>query len=181
MRCRARVRLPPADSRFRRKFAQLQAAHRAKKIEEKLKYGYTYTPSALSSSSKKVDVPKQPNEEEIKQETTVARKSSSTKTTPLLRNGERIDVFYGRTDNTTGYKEYSCVVVQTKEKTIQYYGDVYEPCECRYKVLYEVPMHALERLCAQEPATDYPPSRGWVTGALKEKVLHCWKSHNSER
>ena len=60
---------------------------------------------------------------------------------PKLAQGERIDVYYGRTDNTTGYKEYSCVVIQTTEHTIEYYDDVYEPRGgCKYKVLYEVPI-----------------------------------------
>jgi hypothetical protein len=60
----------------------------------------------------------------------------------------RIDVFYGRTDGTPGYKEYSCVVVRTTETgQLRYYGDLYEPMAgCNYKVLYEVDMNKLSSL-----------------------------------
>ena len=63
----------------------------------------------------------------------------------------RIDVFYGRTDNTRGYKEYSCVVVQTSETgNLQYYDDLYEPRPgCNYRILYEVPMSNLPSLCSR--------------------------------
>lgn len=87
----------------------------------------------------------------------------------------RIDVFYGRTDNTTGYKEYGCVVVETADDMIQYYDDVYEPRDCSYKVLYEVSGRQLQALIEQEPACEPLHIVGWVTSPLKDRVLAAWK------
>jgi hypothetical protein len=98
---------------------------------------------------------------------------------PKLAQGERIDVYYGRTDNTTGYKEYSCVVVQTAEHTIEYYDDVYDPRGgCKYKVLYEVPMNRMHFLYEEGEKT---PSRGFVPSPLKERVLKYWKFQRGSR
>ena len=85
-----------------------------------------------------------------------------------------IKVLYAKTDNTTGYKEFGCVVLRTTEDEIKYYGDVYEPAEgCRYKVLYEVGDNETMRLVAEEPACEFP-QRGWVSPPLRERVLRVW-------
>mmetsp|Transcript_31680 Transcript_31680/g.38814 ORF Transcript_31680/g.38814 Transcript_31680/m.38814 type:complete len:107 (-) Transcript_31680:212-532(-) len=91
----------------------------------------------------------------------------------------RIDVYYGRTDNTTGYKEYSCVVMQTAETSIKYYDDIYEPHSgCNYKILCEVPMNELGRLCA-DAGVAKPCVVGWVPSPLKERVLRYWKEKSN--
>lgn len=93
----------------------------------------------------------------------------------------RIDVFYGRTDNTRGYKEYSCVVVQTSETDrLTYYDDLYEPQRgCNYKVLYEVPMSRLGSLCSKA-GVETPHSVDWVKSPLKEVVLEEFKKYQEE-
>ena len=98
---------------------------------------------------------------------------------PKLAQGKQIDVLYGRTDNTTGYKEFSCVVVQTAENTIEYYDDVYEPRgDCKYQVLYEVPMDQMHTLYK---AGEEKPSRGFIPSPLKERVLKYWQDHRGSR
>jgi len=89
----------------------------------------------------------------------------------------RIDVFYGRTDNTPGYKEYSCVVVRTSETSnLRYYDDLYEPYEgCNYQILYEVPMSTLSSLCAKAGVAK-PNMVQWIQSPLKDVVLEEWRS-----
>mmetsp|Transcript_9113 Transcript_9113/g.20594 ORF Transcript_9113/g.20594 Transcript_9113/m.20594 type:complete len:94 (-) Transcript_9113:481-762(-) len=90
----------------------------------------------------------------------------------------RIDVFYGRTDNTRGYKEYTCVIVETSETgPLQYYDDLYEPQPgCHYKVLYEVPMSNLSNLY-KKAGVDRVGGVGWIQSPLKEVVLDFWKEN----
>ena len=92
----------------------------------------------------------------------------------------RIDVFYGRTDNTTGYKEYTCVVVDTSESgNLQYFGDLYEPRPgCNYKILFEVPMDSLPSLY-QKAGVARLNTVGWVKSPLKEVVLEYWRNNKS--
>ena len=92
----------------------------------------------------------------------------------------RIDVFYGRTDNTPGYKEYSCVVVRTGETgNLKYYGDLYEPAQgCNYEILYELPMSNLPSLCARAGVSK-PNGPQWIQSPLKDLVLQKWKSQGT--
>lgn len=94
----------------------------------------------------------------------------------------RIDVFYGRTDGTPGYKEYSCVVVRTAETgQLRYYGDLYEPMAgCNYQVLYEVDMNKLHSLCSKA-GLEIPNSPQWIRSPLKDLVLEEWRKHESNR
>lgn len=91
----------------------------------------------------------------------------------------RIDVFYGRTDNTRGYKEFTAVVVSTSEtRVLEYYDDLYEPRGCDYKVLFEVPMNYLPTLCARAEVKE-PNGPQWVRSPLKEIILEYWKQQCS--
>jgi len=89
----------------------------------------------------------------------------------------RIDVFYGRTDNTPGYKEYTCVVVRTAESgNLRYYDDLYEPAQgCNYQILYEVPMSNLPSLCAKA-GVNRPNTPQWIRSPLKDLILQEWRS-----
>lgn len=92
----------------------------------------------------------------------------------------RIDVFYGRTDGTPGYKEYTCVVVRTAETgKLRYHGDLYEPAQgCNYEILYEVPMSNLPSLCARAGVQE-PDGPQWVRPPLKDIILQEWRSRSS--
>ena len=92
----------------------------------------------------------------------------------------RVDVFYGRTDNTPGYKEYSCVVVRTAETgNLRYYGDLYEPAQgCNYEILYELPMSNMSSLCARAGVAR-PNGPQWIRSPLKDLVLKEWSSQGS--
>jgi len=83
----------------------------------------------------------------------------------------RLDVFYGRTDNERGCKQYGAVVVFTTAKKIDYYDDVYEPKGEKFKVLCEIGDHELRRLAAQEPVCRVPSSSGWVQPPLRDRVF----------
>ena len=50
----------------------------------------------------------------------------------------RIDVFYGRTEGETGYKEYAAVIVRTNEQDLDYGYDMYEEPRNSYQILKEV-------------------------------------------
>ena len=90
----------------------------------------------------------------------------------------RIDVYYGRTDDTPGYKEYTAVVVkttETNENNLQYFGDLYEPRpDCDYKILFEVPMSKLPSLCKKARVNENSVG-GWIKSPLKEVILEYWK------
>ena len=96
--------------------------------------------------------------------------------------GYRVDVYYARTDNTRGCKEWSCVVVHTRgdRKTgLRYYDDVYEPHEsCDYKVLYEVPMYKMDAMLME--MNESLNSRQWVSSPIKERVLQFWKDNTDQ-
>lgn len=110
------------------------------------------------------------------------RKRSAT-TGSSLSAGQRIDVYYGRTDNTPGDKEYTCVVVQTSvHGSLQYSDDLYSPARgCQYKILNAVPMSRLQDLCDQEPKVSRPNSDGFVSSPLNERVLDYCKQHPETR
>mmetsp|Transcript_26370 Transcript_26370/g.81131 ORF Transcript_26370/g.81131 Transcript_26370/m.81131 type:complete len:292 (+) Transcript_26370:447-1322(+) len=72
----------------------------------------------------------------------------------------RLDVFYGRTDNERGNKQYGAVVVFTAAKKIDYYDDVYEPKGKKFKVLCEIGGYELHRVAAQEPVCRVPSTVG---------------------
>lgn len=93
----------------------------------------------------------------------------------------RIDVFYGRTDGTIGYKEYSAVVVKTTEtEDLHYFDDLYEPrAGCDYEVLFEVDVDNLPMLC-RKAGVDKPNIVGWVESPLKEVVLEHWSDRSPE-
>jgi hypothetical protein len=164
------------DPRLNEKFRQLQAQHRAKKALAaasntiKLPEATVMVAVTTTSSGEQSDDINGP-------ETSFpAPKQESNPETASKVNSDRIDVFYGRTDNTPGDKEYSCVVVQTSESNIKYYGDVYEPYEgCRYKILYEIPMTQLRTLRLPD---DERLNTGWVFSPTKERVLQYWKDHS---
>ena len=90
----------------------------------------------------------------------------------------QIDVFYGRTDGTPGYKEYTCVVVRTTETvSLLYFDDLYEPHEgCDYKILFEVPMDRMKSLCKKAGVNNITIV-GWVESPLKEVILEYWKEN----
>jgi hypothetical protein len=94
----------------------------------------------------------------------------------------RIDVFYGRTDNTTGHKEYTCVVVDTSETAkLRYYDDLYEPyLDYKYKILFEVPMGEMKSLETKAGAK-MTCVIGWVQSPLKEVVLQYWKDETKPK
>jgi hypothetical protein len=80
---------------------------------------------------------------------------------------QRLDVFFGRTDNTRGYKQYACVIVSTAAETIQYWDDVYEPRDCEYTVLEAVDSSEVESKYGI-PASS---TVGWVAEPLKGRML----------
>ena len=87
----------------------------------------------------------------------------------------RIEVFYGRTDGTPGYKEYTCVVVKTTETaTLKYSVDLYTPSTgCDYKILFEVPPERLGSLCKKAGVNERIfQSIGWI-----QSVLKYWKEN----
>ena len=90
-------------------------------------------------------------------------------------NLSRVDVFYGRTDGTPGYKEYTCVVVRTAETVkLRYHDDLYEPMQgCNYQILYEVPMSNMPSLCAQA-GVEKPDCVQWILSPLNEVVIREW-------
>ena len=89
----------------------------------------------------------------------------------------RIDVYYGRTDGTIGYKEYSCVVVRTTETaSLSYFDDLYEPHPgCDYKILFEVPPERLGSLCQKAGVKEC--GGGWIKEPLKGVILNYWKEN----
>lgn len=90
----------------------------------------------------------------------------------------RIDVYYGRTDGTIGYKEYSCVVVRTTETgSLSYFDDLYEPHPgCDYKILFEVPPERLASLC-RKAGVNENSCGGWIKEPLKGVILNYWKEN----
>ena len=91
---------------------------------------------------------------------------------------QRIDVYYGRTDGTPGYKEYSCVVVRTTETgSLSYFDDLYEPHPgCDYKILFEVPPESLSSLC-KKAGVNENSCGGWIKEPLKGVILNYWKEN----
>lgn len=91
-------------------------------------------------------------------------------------SSERTDVFYGRTDGTIGYKEYSAVVVKTAETDqFRYLDDLYDPHpQCKYTVLFTVPPREMPILCKKVGVKE-PDTVGWVKSPLKEVILDYWK------
>jgi hypothetical protein len=83
---------------------------------------------------------------------------------------KRLDVFYGRTDNTMGFKEYACCVVRTAEAQIKYYDDVYEPWDCEYEVLWEVSNYDVKSKFGFKP----PSTVGFVAKELKHVILRAY-------
>lgn len=90
----------------------------------------------------------------------------------------RIDVYYGRTDGTPGYKEYTAVVVKTTETaSLQYFDDLYEPSPgCDYKIMFEVPPERISYLC-QKAGVNEGSVGGWVQEPLKRVILKYWKEN----
>ncbi|KAL3800692.1 hypothetical protein ACHAWO_013234 [Cyclotella atomus] len=90
---------------------------------------------------------------------------------------ERIDVFYGRTDGTIGYKQYSAVVVETAEvDELRYFNDLYDPLS-KYEILYEVPPGKMPELCKKAGVPE-PNTVGWIKAPLKEVILDYYKTKN---
>jgi hypothetical protein len=79
---------------------------------------------------------------------------------------KRIDVYYGRTEGETGYKEYGTLIVVTAENDIQYGKDVYEEPFNKYRILKEISDSELLSEYDQKVNT-----KGWITGCLKETIL----------
>jgi len=165
------------DDKLRIKWKQLQAAHRAKKHAKNntIHTARQSFPSAIEKP-KSTYTPAPSEKENHSMNSTPSASNQCAKETAVAPNSkERIDVYYGRTDDTTGYKEYSCVVVQTAEAEINYCGDIYCPQpDCHYEVLREIPMSEFHQLLKKEPQYSRP-GIGWVTSPLKERILRYWK------
>merc|ERR1719464_1634910 len=102
-----------------------------------------------------------------------------------------IGVYYCRTDDTPGYKEYTCVVLEALKTAngsapmIEYSGTIYDyniakmngdpiPLSYNYRVKFEVPMNMLDGLC-EKAGTSLKRMVGWIEGPLKDQVLQYWK------
>lgn len=155
-----------------RKFASLQARQRAAKALSK-----RTTRVAMATATVR---PNAPNQQTTRNET-ISAVAAAFEQHPTQPNDSRIDVFYGRTDNTPGDKEYTCVVVKTSEReSLRYNDDLYCPARgCQYKILNELPMSKLADLCNMAPAVSVPSLVGFVSFPLKERVLEYCKNNEA--
>ena len=90
-------------------------------------------------------------------------------------SGERVDVFYGRTEGETGYKEYGAVIVLTTEvKNLRYSYDLYDPYhDCKYTILKEIGDDEL-KIFTDDGKRPFN-TVSWITNPFRRKILNKYK------
>lgn len=186
------------DSRLTTKFHRIQAEHRTQKAAQKSGRRSTHGSTSSSSSPSTIfSGHSLPSFSSLLSQWASSTSSFSSSDSPRLSSSSsssssaspglpslsssapfHTDVYYGKTDNETGYKEYTCVVIQMcgGRKTPDHCpreGLYFPNVGSKYKILNEVPMNRLKEVCGN----DFPHVTGFVSSPFRERVLNYCKQN----